>query len=48
MNTDGTQVIKLTKPDNGPIGFYIAKGNAKYRNGQFRSENDHVNALKLC
>ena len=33
MNTDGTQVIKLTKPDNGPIGFYIAKGNAKYRNG---------------
>ncbi|KAL4219301.1 hypothetical protein ACF0H5_021880 [Mactra antiquata] len=37
MYPDGTQVIQLTKPDNGPIGFFIAKGSAKYGNGIFIS-----------
>lgn len=30
---DGTQVVQLTKPKDGPIGFFITKGNAKYGNG---------------
>lgn len=35
VNPDGTQVIQLTKPEDEPIGFFIAKGNAKYGNGQY-------------
>lgn len=33
MYPDGAQVIQLVKPENGPIGFFIAKGSAKYGNG---------------
>lgn len=34
VNPDGTQVIQLYKPENGPIGFFIAKGNPKCGNGK--------------
>ncbi|KAH3791195.1 uncharacterized protein LOC127838814 [Dreissena polymorpha] len=37
INHDGTQVVRLTKPESGPLGFYITKGNAKYGNGIFVS-----------
>lgn len=33
VNPDGTQVIQLKKPEDGPVGFFIAKGSAKYGNG---------------
>ena len=33
INCDGTQVIELSKPKDGPFGFYIARGSAKYNHG---------------
>ncbi|KAK3088831.1 hypothetical protein FSP39_024280 [Pinctada imbricata] len=29
-NPDGTQLIQLSRPQDGPIGLYIAKGNSKF------------------
>ncbi|XP_053381041.1 uncharacterized protein LOC123551801 [Mercenaria mercenaria] len=37
VNPDGTQIIQLVKPENGPIGFFIANGSGKYGNGIFVS-----------
>lgn len=37
INCDGTQVIELSKPKDGPFGFYIARGSAKYNHGIFVS-----------
>lgn len=34
LNPDGTQVIQITRPEDGPVGFFIAKGNAKYGKGE--------------
>ena len=33
INCDGTQVVELSKPKDGPFGFYIARGSAKYNHG---------------
>ena len=33
MNPDGTQVVELTRPPNGPLGFFIAQGSSKYKQG---------------
>ena len=35
INPDGTQMIKLVKPENGPMGFFIAKGSAKFGSGRY-------------
>ncbi|XP_052789913.1 uncharacterized protein LOC128224199 isoform X2 [Mya arenaria] len=37
LNPDGSQQIQLVKPDDGPLGFFISKGNAKFGNGVFVS-----------
>ncbi|XP_071496178.1 uncharacterized protein [Diadema antillarum] len=35
VKPDGTQVIQLVKPPNGPFGFYIAKGTSSHGDGIF-------------
>ncbi|XP_046578012.1 uncharacterized protein LOC124285789 [Haliotis rubra] len=37
VNPDGSQIIELSKPPDGPIGFYIAKGTVNYDYGIFVS-----------
>ncbi|XP_023930451.1 serine/arginine repetitive matrix protein 2 [Lingula anatina] len=37
VNSNGSQVIELIKPPHGPFGFYIARGNAKFKHGIFIS-----------
>ncbi|ELU17304.1 hypothetical protein CAPTEDRAFT_79524, partial [Capitella teleta] len=40
VNEDGTQIIELARPKDGPMGFYVAKGNAQYKHGEFASERN--------
>ena len=35
INLDGTQIVRLLKPADGPFGFYIARGSAKYNHGKW-------------
>ncbi|XP_033731161.1 uncharacterized protein LOC117320755 isoform X2 [Pecten maximus] len=37
LNQDGTQVIQVHKPKHGPVGFFIARGNAQFNHGVFVS-----------
>ena len=37
VHKDRSQLVQLTKPQDGPIGLYIAKGNAKFRHGKLRT-----------
>ncbi|XP_021365535.1 uncharacterized protein LOC110458247 isoform X2 [Mizuhopecten yessoensis] len=37
LNQDGTQVIQIHKPKHGPVGFFIARGNAQFNHGVFVS-----------
>ncbi|XP_069120769.1 uncharacterized protein [Argopecten irradians] len=37
LNQDGTQVIQIHKPKHGPVGFFIARGNAQFKHGVFVS-----------
>jgi hypothetical protein len=43
VNEDGTQVIELTRPKDGPMGFYLAKGNAQYKLGKDTSSSEFIN-----
>ncbi|XP_041370351.1 uncharacterized protein LOC121384160 isoform X2 [Gigantopelta aegis] len=47
INPDGSQLVELKKPPNGPIGFYIARGTANYDYGLLVSRFTTENPEKL-
>lgn len=36
INSDGTQVIEIHKPQNKAINFFISRGNAQFKHGKYR------------
>ncbi|KAK3588508.1 hypothetical protein CHS0354_022982 [Potamilus streckersoni] len=43
LNPDGSQLIQLIRPSNEQLGFFIAKGNAKFNNGNYVRGNKFNN-----
>ena len=35
LNSDGSQLVELEKPPQGPYGFYLGRGNANYNHGKY-------------